>query len=155
VKLIDSPQKTTLLKTVMKHRFPKFAVVGFSGTLVNLAVLYACQEILLRSVSPEQRRLNLSLGAAIFLATINNYLWNRYWTWRDRKGRTKYGFFVQMGQYFLASWLSIVLQFVLTKLAAVWVHYLVANVIAIAFAAIVTYLLNDTWTFATRKPSSR
>jgi dolichol-phosphate mannosyltransferase len=60
-----------------------------------------------------------------------------------------------MGQYFLASWLSIVLQFVLTKLAAVWVHYLVANVIAIAFAAIVTYLLNDTWTFATRKPSSR
>ena len=155
MKLIDSLQNTTLLKTVIAHRFSKFAVVGFSGTLVNLAVLCGCQELLLRSVTPEQTRLNLSLGAAIFLATINNFLWNRYWTWRDRKGRTTQGFWVQMAQYFLASWLSIFLQFVLTKLAARWVHYLVANVIAIACAAVVTYLLNDIWTFASRKPASR
>ncbi len=68
---------------------------------------------------------------------------------------TKHGLMVQMGQYFLASWLSILLQFTITKLAAWLVHYLVANVIAIIFAAFVTYLLNDVWTFAARKPTSR
>ncbi len=145
---------TPVLKRLAGYRFSKFAVVGFSGTLVNLAVLYLCQELLLKDVFPEERRLNLSLGAAIFLATINNFLWNRYWTWRDRKGMVKHGFWVQMGQYFLASWLSIVLQFTITRLAAWLVHYLVANVIAIIFAAFVTYLLNDVWTFATRKPAS-
>jgi dolichol-phosphate mannosyltransferase len=54
---------------------------------------------------------------------------------------------MQMGRYLVASWLSIVLQFVSTKFAARIVHYMVANVIAIVLAAIVTYLLNDVWTF--------
>ncbi len=135
----------------LRHRFTKFGVVGFSGTIVNLTVLYLCQEYILRSIHSDETRLSFSLAAAISLATINNFLWNRWWTWRDRKGKTKHGFVVQMGQYFLASWLSIVLQFVLTKIAARIVHYMVANVMAIVLAAIVTYLLNDVWTFAVKR----
>ena len=57
-----------------------------------------------------------------------------------------------MGQYFLASWLSIVLQFTLTKLFAQFINYLIANMFAILLAAVVTYILNDIWTFATKKP---
>ena len=140
-----------LVGPALRHRFTKFGVVGFSGTIVNLVVLYLCQEYILRSIHPDETRLSLSLAAAIFLATINNFLWNRWWTWRDRTGRTKHGFVVQMSQYFLASWLSIVIQFLLTKIAARFVHYMVANVMAIALAAIVTYLLNDVWTFAAKK----
>ena len=140
----------SLARAIFRHRFVKFGVVGFSGTLVNLAVLYLFQEFLLSNVHPETRRLSYSLAAAIFLATINNFFWNRYWTWADRKGKTKHGFFVQMGQYFTASWLSIALQFVITKLAAQFTHYMVANVVAIVLAAVVTYLLNDVWTFRLR-----
>jgi dolichol-phosphate mannosyltransferase len=139
-----------LLGPILHHRFTKFGVVGFSGTIVNLVVLYLCQEYVLRSIHPEETRLNLSLAAAIFLATINNFFWNRWWTWRDRMGKTRHGIVVQLGQYFLASWLSITLQFVLTKVAAHFVHYMAANVMAIVLAAIVTYLLNDVWTFAVR-----
>jgi dolichol-phosphate mannosyltransferase len=142
------------LRTVVGYRFVKFGVVGFSGTLVNLAVLYICQEFFLVSVHPETRRLSYSLAAAIFLATINNFLWNRFWTWADRKGKTKHGFFVQMGQYFTASWLSIALQFAITKLAAQFTHYMAANVMAIVLAAVVTYLLNDVWTFRARRSNS-
>jgi dolichol-phosphate mannosyltransferase len=90
------------------------------------------------------------LAAAIFLATLNNFFWNRFWTWGDRKGKTKHGFFVQMGQYFTACWLSIALQFVITKVAAHFTHYMAANVLAITLAAVVTYLLNDAWTFRLR-----
>lgn len=60
-----------------------------------------------------------------------------------------------MGQYFVASWLSIVLQFILTRIAAGFAHYMVANLAAILLAAIVTYLLNDAWTFAVNKPTSK
>jgi dolichol-phosphate mannosyltransferase len=145
----------SLLLTVVGNRFVKFGVVGFSGTLVNLTVLYICQEFLLASLHPQTRRLSYSLAAAIFLATINNFLWNRFWTWADRKGRTKHGFLVQMGQYFTASWLSIALQFAITKLAARYTHYMVANVMAIVLAAVVTYLLNDVWTFRLRQELQR
>ncbi len=141
----------SLARAFFGHRFVKFGLVGFSGTLVNLAVLYLCQEFLLVTLHPETRRLSYSLAAAIFLATINNFFWNRFWTWADRKGKTRHGFFVQMGQYFTASWLSIALQFVLTKLAAELTHYMVANVGAIVLAALVTYLLNDVWTFRLRR----
>ena len=148
---LDSPP----VGTILRHRFTKFAIVGFSGTLVNLSVLYSSQEILLRRVHPAETRLTYSLTIAIFVATVNNFLWNRHWTWRDRKGATRHGFLVQMGQYFVASWLSIVLQFLLTKIAAHFTHYLTANVLAIVIAAVVTYVLNDVWTFAVKRPASR
>jgi dolichol-phosphate mannosyltransferase len=123
--------------------------VGFSGTIVNLVVLYLSQELLFASVTPEETRLSYSLALAIFVATINNFIWNRLWTWRDRKGKTSHGLIVQLGQYFLASWLSIVLQFAATKIAAHFMHYMLANIIAIVLAAVVTFVLNDIWTFRT------
>ena len=140
---------------LIRHRFIRFGTIGLSGTVVNLVVLYVNHEIILRNVYPIETRLSLSLAGAIFLATINNFLWNRVWTWGDRRGKTRHGFFIQMGQYFLASWLSIVLQFGLTRLFAQLIHYLTANIVAIILAAIVTYILNDLWTFSIRKPDRR
>ena len=137
---------------VIRYRFVKFSIVGFSGIIINLVALYVSREILFQEIRPEVVRLNLSLGLAIFLATINNYIWNRTWTWFDRKGKTKHGFFLQMGQYFIACGLAIGLQFVITLLLAEFIHYLIANIISIVFAAIINYLLNDIWTFSIRKP---
>jgi len=147
VNLLQRTLDMPLVGSVLQHRFIKFGVVGFSGTIVNLLVLFLSQEHLFAGLRPEEIRLNCSLALAIFVATVHNFLWNRLWTWRDRKGKTRYRFLVQMGQYFLASWLSIVLQFIATKIGAQFMHYLLANVIAIILAAVVTFLLNDVWTF--------
>jgi putative flippase GtrA len=144
--------KAPVLDRLIRHRFVKFGTIGFSGTIVNLIVLYLNQEILFRNIYPIETRLNLSLAGAIFLATVNNFLWNRLWTWGDRRGKTKHGFFVQMGQYFLASWLAILIQFGLTNLFAQIIHYLMANIVAIIIAAIFTYIFNDIWTFSINKP---
>jgi dolichol-phosphate mannosyltransferase len=151
VNLAQTLLEMPVVGTILRHRFTKFGAVGFSGTIVNLAVLFLSQEFLFAGVQPEETRLSYSLALAIFVATINNFLWNRFWTWRDRKGKTRHGFFVQMGQYFLASWLSIALQFVATKIGAHFVHYILANIIAIILAAVVTFVLNDIWTFRVRK----
>jgi len=145
-KILQAP----IIGPFIRHRFAKFGTVGLSGTVVNLVVLYFNQEILLRNIYPVERRLQLSLSGAIFLATVHNYLWNRMWTWRDRKRKVRYGFFIQMGQYFLACSLAIGLQYLFTVLFSKIIHYLIANVIAIIFTAIFAYILNDIWTFAVK-----
>ena len=77
------------LEPIMRHRLVKFGTVGLSGTAVNLFFLTLNQEILFKSVMPYEKRLQLSLSIAIFFATLNNYILNRAWTWRERKGRTR------------------------------------------------------------------
>ena len=131
----------------------KFGAVGFSGVIVNLTVLYLGQEYFLRGVHPPEVRLHLSLALAIFIATINKFLWYRSWTWGDRKDKRKFVFLRQMGQYFIACALAIILQFILTIIFANFIHYLAANVLAIIFAALLNCIINDIWTFAVRKLS--
>ncbi|MFH0845238.1 MAG: GtrA family protein [Pseudomonadota bacterium] len=136
---------------LLRYRFLKFGIVGFSGTIVNLAVLYLNQEIFLKGIFPADKRLHLSLAGAVFLATLNNYIWNRAWTWGDRKGGARHSFFPQMGRYYLACGVAIFFQYLFTTLFAKVVHYLMANIMAIVLAAIFAYVLNDIWTFTIRR----
>jgi hypothetical protein len=55
--------------------------------------------------SPPQPRLNLALALAVFVATINNFAWNRLWAWRDRREHA-YAVVLQFVQYGLACWLA-------------------------------------------------
>jgi len=136
---------------IFHPRFIKFGVVGFSGTLINIGVLYVSQSFLFNGVFTPETRFHLSLSLAIFLATFNNYLWNRWWTWRDRRRTEHRGFVVQMVQYYLACGLAIFLQYLLTTLLSRVVHYLIANLTAIGLSAILVYIINDIWTFTQRR----
>jgi len=40
-----------------------------------------------------------------------------------------------------------VLQVVFTNIFAIYMHYLVANIVAIGLAEVLNYLVNDAWTF--------
>jgi putative flippase GtrA len=146
-----SKSSFSLIGSLWSTRFLKFGIVGSSGIVVNFAVLYLCQEFLLRGVEPRDTRLSLSLSAAIFVATLNNFAWNRLWTWADRKDRIRKHILIQVGQYYIACWLSILLQFLFTKILAHYLYYLVANLFAIAIAALVNFLVNDVWTFAAKR----
>lgn len=145
--LRDSLLGLPLVGAVLRHRFVKFGSVGLSGTLINIAVLFAAQEYIFDAVEARPLRINLSLSLAIFCATINNFVWNRLWTWRDRSRSTKKHLLTQFAQYGVSCWLAIVLQIVFTNVLAAYIHYLLANVIAIALAAVLNYLINDAWTF--------
>ena len=137
---------------LLRHRFLKFGTVGASGTFVNLGVLYLAPEFLFRFIESASMRLNVSLVLAIFCATVNNFLWNRAWTWRDRRHhhrhRSQLG---QFGQYAMACWVGIALQIVFTKLLVVYFHYLVANAAAIVLSSVFNFVVNDLWTFRHRK----
>jgi dolichol-phosphate mannosyltransferase len=141
----------SLLRRILAWRFLKFGIVGASGTVVNLGLLYYGREHLFASVAQPELRLNLSLALAIFFATLNNFCWNRLWTWADRKQHYHRPVIVQFGQYTMACWLSIALQAVFTNLLAAHFYYLVANLIAIALTSVLNFVLNDLWTFGRLK----
>lgn len=135
-----------------KKRFMKFGAVGASGVVVNLGVLYLCQEFLFIAIQSPSMRLNVSLAVAIFFATVNNFFWNRAWTWSDRFHHPDKHLLLHFGQYALACWVGIVLQVLLTKLFVIYLHYLVANAMAIVLASVFNFLVNNFWTFRSHKP---
>ncbi len=137
----------SLLRRIFSRRFLKFGTVGASGTVVNIGVLYFAQENIFHAVQQPEIRLNLSLVLAIFLATLNNFFWNRLWTWSDRVEHHHRPWLAQFGQYTLACWLSIALQLVFTNLLAPHFYYQIANLIAIGLTSVLNFVLNDIWTF--------
>jgi putative flippase GtrA len=143
--------KHPLTVWVFKKRFIKFGTVGASGVVVNLGVLYVCQEFLFIAIKTPSMRLNASLVVAIFFATLNNFYWNRFWTWGDRAHHPDKHLILHFGQYALACWVGIVLQVLLTKLFVIYLYYLVANALAIVLASVFNFLVNNFWTFRSHK----
>ena len=145
----------SLLRRILAWRFLKFGTVGASGTVINLGLLYYAQEHLFTAIQQPEMRLNLSLALAIFFATVNNFFWNRLWTWADRKHHYDRPILIQFGQYTMACWLSIALQFVLTNMLVSHFYYQVANLIAIVLTSVLNFVVNDLWTFGRLKLTAR
>ena len=145
---------------IERYRYIKFGIVGASGTVVNLVVLYLGHEYLFHHIEADYKRPYLSLALAILLATINNFTWNRLWTWRDRVEALEADAAIQpvglrvlgmeFGQYATASAFGSALQYVLTLLLSGSMDYRLANVIAIIAASVSNFLANDRWTFKRR-----
>ena len=147
------------LQTMLRWRFVKFGIVGASGTVINIAVLYAAQEFLLVRLIPDfHMRLNFSIALAISIATVNNFYWNRRLTWKDRKDPTPQAkpepVWRLFGKYVMAAGLSIALQSLMTRWLAMTMHYILANLLAIALASVCSFLANDRFTFR-RKPGKK
>jgi len=132
-------------------RFVRFCLVGGSGVLINQLTLWLAREYLFATLSPPRLRLNAALALAITVATLSNFLWNRFWTWRDRYRKTGARALAgQFGQYALAVLIGSGVQFLLTNLLSSYMHYLLANLVAIGAAAGVNFALNNLWTFRHR-----
>lgn len=144
----------TWLERFLRFRYAKFGIVGASGTAVNMAVLYVAQEFVFQHIASTRERLYVSLALAILIATVNNFSWNRLWTWADRRASlnavergAEPGMVGLFMRYAVASWLGIALQYSLTLWLSQHIHYLVANVLAIVVASVSNFIANDRWTF--------
>jgi putative flippase GtrA len=145
----------SLFRRVFSRRFLKFGTVGVSGIAVNQGILYFAHEHVFNHFAEEWARNNLSLALAIFFATLNNFIWNRMWTWQDRQMYRHHPIYVQFGQYTLACWLSILLQVVFTNVLSQYVFYMSANLAAIAVTSVLNFVLNDIWTFGRVKLAAK
>lgn len=144
-----------------RYRYIKFGIVGASGTVVNLVVLHYGHEYLFNQIEASYNKPYLSLALAITLATVNNFTWNRLWTWSDRVKTLESDAAIQpvglrvlgleFGQYVTASAFGSTLQYVLTLLLSGSMDYRLANVVAIIAASVSNFLANDRWTFKRNK----
>ncbi len=139
-----------------RYRYIKFGIVGASGTVVNLVVLHLGHEYLFNHLEAAYNKPYFSLALAIALATLNNFTWNRLWTWSDRVKTLEadeaqpvslHLLGLEFGQYLTASAFGSGLQYVLTLLLSNGMDYRLANVIAIVAASVSNFLANDRWTF--------
>lgn len=161
----SSLQRSVLgaLRWLEQIRYLKFGIVGASGTVVNLLVLHFGHEYLFISIEPPGTKPYASLALAITIATLNNFTWNRLWTWSDRvwaeaeaehidplhPGASRLG--REFGKYVTASAFGSALQYGLTLLLSGSMDYRLANVLAILTASVSNFLANDKWTFRRRR----
>jgi dolichol-phosphate mannosyltransferase len=139
---------------MLRWRFIKFGLVGGSGTVINIVVLYLAQEHFLNGIDDFHSRLNYSIALAITVATVSNFYWNRRLTWRDRTRNTPQPALRLFAKYVMAAALSILIQSLLTKWLAQHLHYLFANVIAIVLASVVNFVANDKLTFRRQRKAT-
>ena len=152
----------SLLRWLESFRYLKFGIVGASGTVVNLAVLYLGHEYIFHAIESAYKKPYFSLALAISVATVNNFTWNRLWTWADRVRATeltgadtqadapKSSILKEFGQYAAASGFGSALQYGLTLLLSGSMDYRLANLVAILIASVSNFLANDRWTFRKR-----
>ena len=116
----------------------KFLLVGLSGYIVNLAVFTFSLEVL--GVH--------HIGAATIafgVAVMNNFWWNRHWTFAAREGHA--GF--QAARFFAVSVTAFVIQVVFLELLISWAGLpkVLAQAISLVLATPVNFIGNKLWSF--------
>jgi len=133
-----------------QRRFLKFCIVGGSGVPVNLLFTWLGYQFLFVRFGHEVRN-----GAAFVLGIIvsifTNFLLNDFWTWRDREKHTGH-FLGRMGRFYLVCSVASLIQFGTAMALTLWLHlhYLVSQLVGIALATVVNFVVNNAWTFRGR-----
>jgi dolichol-phosphate mannosyltransferase len=117
----------------------KFCLVGGSGYAVNLATFALCVKVF------DMHHL-LAATAAFVVAVLNNFWWNRHWTFKARDGHA--GF--QAARFFAVSVVAFLFAAsVLELLVSVFgVSELPAQAISIVAATPLNFVGNKMWSFA-------
>ncbi|MBD0345449.1 MAG: glycosyltransferase [Coleofasciculus sp. Co-bin14] len=121
-------------------RFIRFGVVGLSGVFVDMTMLY-----LLSDPSSLGWPLTRSKIVASELATINNFLWNDFWTFGDiaRQQPGKRQFLKRLLKFNTVCLAGLVLNVLLLNLFFYFgLNRYVANLIAIAIVTIWNFWVN-------------
>lgn len=117
----------------------RFAVVGGSGYVVNLATFAVC----VQALAIDYR---IAAVAAFVVAVTNNFAWNRAWTFRAHDGHA--GF--QAARFFTVSVAAFGVSFVVLQALVdlVGVAELPAQAAAIVVATPLNFLGNKLWSFS-------
>ena len=127
------------------RRWLVFNTVGLAGVAVQLLALAAGTELL---------RLDYRLATALAVeaAILHNFAWHECWTWRDRGGGRRRRWLRLLQFNAVSGTVSITANVVLTAsyVTLLGIHYLFANLAAIASCSLVGFLANDRLVFRAR-----
>jgi putative flippase GtrA len=119
-------------------QFGKFCAVGASGYVVNLCVFAACALLL------DLHHL-IAATVAFVVAVMNNFWWNRHWTFRARGGHA--GF--QAARFFTISIAAFVFAAAILELlvSVAGMADVPAQAISIVAATPLNFIGNKMWSF--------
>jgi dolichol-phosphate mannosyltransferase len=118
-------------------KFIKFCLVGGLGAIIDIGLLAFLVEFFAINVQ-------LANVFSFIVAVINNFVGNKYWTFRDQNPRQYY----QFSKFFLVSLIGLLLNVFLLKLFINWgVWYLSAKLFITALVVLWNFLANRYWTF--------
>lgn len=118
-------------------RFVKFGIVGATGVAVNTAMLYVGHEL-------GGLPLVLASALAVEIAIIHNFLWNNLWTFSQKSIDLH-----RLVKFNLVSLGGLLITVLVLYSLVEWLdlHYLVANLLAIACATSWNFFVNSFWTW--------
>ncbi len=124
----------------------KFAVVGASGYVINLVVFAA----LVKGLGVHHV---VAAVGAFCVAVLNNYLWNRAWTFSGSEGRTSF----QATRFFLVSLGALLVNIAVLEIliGQFGLPELLAQAVAVGTATPVNFVGNKLWTFDDGGPGPR
>ncbi len=115
----------------------KFCTVGGSGYVINLGVY----TLALTQAGLEYR---LAATVSFLVAVSSNYLWNRIWTFRDRRGHIG----AQGLRFLIVSVVAYVANIgLLTALVSLGMGEIPAQALAIVLVTPVNFVGNKLWSF--------
>ncbi|MFA4999486.1 MAG: GtrA family protein [Parcubacteria group bacterium] len=124
-------------------QFGKFAVVGLLNTAIDFGVLN-----LLIFVTGVREGITIFFlnGISFAIATANSYLWNKYWTFRDRESVRVF----QIGQFLVISAIGAVLNSGIVYLISTFVSPLfnLSPAVWVNMAKILATGVSFIWNFA-------
>ena len=128
-------------------RFVKFCLVGGSGVLVNMGLLW---------LLTEKAGLFYALSSVFAIETsiITNYLLNYFVTFKDRQVPGAKSFLVRLVKFNLVSLGGLVINLGILSFFTeiVGFHYMLSNLIGIAGATLWNYFVNNWWTWKDSNP---
>ena len=113
-------------------RFLKFLVVGSTGFVVDFGIF----NLLIRGLNFPPV---LAQAISFSLAAVNNFLWNRYWTYPDSRSKP---ILRQFGQFFLLSVIGLLIRTPIFSLLSSPAKAVVDSVPLGPFAGVLDFAIN-------------
>jgi len=118
--------------------FIKYTLVGTTGLILDMIILYCLVEFLHMPVVPAS-------AISFFVSMVNNFFLHKYWTFRD----LSHHFERQFISFFVIAianlGITVVCMYFFSDLLKIW--YMIAKVITSIIVLIFSYTMNRMWTF--------
>ena len=121
------------------YKFIRFGLVGFSGIFVDFGTTYLLKEKL-------KVHKYIANSCGFLLATVSNYLLNRYWTFQSTDPKA----FEQFGKFFAIAIIGLIFNNLIIYILndKLKINFYLSKVFAIAAVSIWNFFANYIYTFA-------
>jgi len=120
--------------------FIKYGIVGISGTIISMSVLYTLTDIF-------NIYYLISGLIAIEISLLNNFFWNDRWTFLHNNNMNSVH--IRLIDYHIVSLAGALINIMFLYILTSWIglYYLLSNLIAIMGVFIINYIINTriTW----------